>query len=58
MNISHENSYCPSCMKPRETFGICNECIERRDKKVEHSEVDVQEAIQRNIDKTIRRSMR
>ena len=58
MNITHENRYCPSCMKAKEHFGICDQCVERRDKKIEHSEVDVQEELQRNIDKTIRNSMR
>lgn len=58
MNITHENNYCPSCMKAKDKFGICEDCVARRDKKIEHSEFDVQEQIQKNIDKTIRNSMR
>lgn len=58
---------CPSCGISREPeegestdfkFKLCDSCIEFRDGKKSHSEEDVQEQIQRDIDKTIRRSYR
>ena len=58
-------SYCPSCQKQytdeEATHSgplICSSCVEARDKKIEHSEEDVQEEVKRQIDDTIRRSWR
>lgn len=53
MNSMSSNlpGYCPSCMKEKDDFGICEDCIERRDKKVEHSEEDIQKHMQKNLDK-------
>lgn len=52
--------YCPSCQEENEDgiVRICSDCIERRDKDYNHTEEDVQEKLQRDIDKTIRRSVR
>jgi len=57
--------YCPSCGQSREAkldetypFKICDSCIDHRDKDHSHSEEDVQNEIQKNIDKTIKNSIR
>ena len=57
--------YCPSCGQSRQadsgdtySFKICDTCITFRDKSHNHSEIDVQNEIKRNIDKTIRHSVR
>ena len=44
-------SYCPSCMQEKERFGICETCIERRDKVHIHSEEVVQEKIKEETKK-------
>ena len=58
-------SYCPSCQnqytKEEVTHSgplICSKCVELRDKKIIHTEEDVQEEIKRLIDDTIRKSWR
>lgn len=58
-------SFCPSCQKQYTDAEVthngplvCSECVEKRDKKIEHTEEDVQEEIKRQIDNTIRRSYR
>ena len=57
-------AYCPSCSRdyPPDTEYegpiLCYDCTKLGDKKHEHSELDVQEELQKNIDKTIKRSMR
>jgi len=58
-------SYCPSCQKqytdeetPHSGPLICSDCVELRDKKIIHTEEDVQEVIKRQTDDTIRRSWR
>lgn len=63
MESSERKVYCPSCgvskiEKSVSSFRICESCIEFRDKKYNHSEKDIQSEMQRNIDKTIRRSYR
>lgn len=42
--------YCPSCMKTQDRIAICSSCVERRDKKYEHSEVDIQQQLKKEID--------
>lgn len=60
-------SFCPSCQKTYDDheithnhYGplICDECVEKREIKHNHSEEDVQDEVKRGIDQTIRRSYR
>lgn len=43
--------YCPSCMKSQDRIAICDDCVERRDRRINHSEEDIQKEIRKNLDK-------
>lgn len=47
---------CPSCRKPYEEYQgfptlLCADCVTVRDKRIEHSETDVQNKIKKDIDR-------
>lgn len=47
-------SYCPSCQKEKERFGICNDCIRVRDTRIEKSEKHIQDKIMQDTDHGIK----